>query len=101
MFTPWGASDYSETFAEGITFYGTPSHGGFRLSPERELELDGKLRDCGITAEQARMGYAPGWYEEDCSAHAVAYAWPELMPQDRDTTQQDDLDMLRYWLIKH
>lgn len=94
--TPWGTSDYSKTFLPGVTFYGTPSHGGFHLSPEREAELDAKLREHGITAKQARMGYSHGWYEEDCSANAVGFAFPETRPDG--CTAEECLEGLRRWL---
>ena len=96
MRTPWGASDYSQRYAPGIVFYGTPSHGGFHLTPKREQELDVKLREHGITAEEARMGYAPGWYEEDCSVYAVMFAFDEARPGP--TTPEHCLERLRYWI---
>lgn len=34
-YTPWGKADYEKVYAEGIVFYGTPSHGGFKLDRER------------------------------------------------------------------
>ena len=95
MLTPWGQSDCSVEYGPGVTFYGTPSHGGFHLSPEREAELDMRLREHGITAEAARMGYEPGWYEEDCSAYAVVVAFPELFPSEDSLVA---LACLRYWL---
>ena len=107
MFTPWGVSDEVVAYAPGITFYGTPSHGGFRLSDERERELDVLLRDRGLSAEQARMGYAPGWYEEDCSAHAVVFAWPALFVEAGQPTgaiqgkSERALERLRYWVGYH
>lgn len=92
--TPWGPSDSSEHVAPGVVFYSTPSHGGFHLTPRREAVLDERLREHGITAEEARMGYEPGWYEEDCCAHAVIVAFPDLFPE-RDPVAA--LDRLRYW----
>lgn len=68
------------------------------LTPARELELDAELRKVGLTAELARMGYEPGWYEEDCSAYAVIYAWPELFP---NTLRDDALESLTYWCRSH
>lgn len=85
--TPWGNADSRNDYADGIAFYSTPSHGGFRLTADREAELDAKLRAVGTTAEQARMGYSAGWFEEDCSSLAVLYGWPELFqtaPADCD-----------------
>lgn len=107
MFTPWGASDEVVAYAPGITFYGTPSHGGFRLSAEREHELDVLLQARGLSAEQARMGYRPGWYEEDCCANAVAFAWPVLFVEAGQPTgtilakSEEALAQLRYWVNYH
>lgn len=98
--TPWGNADSRETYAEGIDFYSTPSHEGFYISRKREAELDTKLRAEGITAEQARMGYKAGWYEGDCSAFAVMFAWPELFPNGElpYVAADEYLEQLSYWL---
>lgn len=72
MHTPWGVSDYRKEYAPGVVFYGTPSHGGFKLSPERNSQ---------IRAEWRIDNYPwPGWYEEDCDANYVAATFPELFP---------------------
>lgn len=39
MYTPWGQSDKQSTLAEGIIEVSTPSHGGIRLSTERQKQL--------------------------------------------------------------
>lgn len=70
MRTPWGDADYEKKYAEGITFYSTPSHGGFKLSPERIAEIPKPLRGLG--------GYTESWYEEDCAWAAVAFTFPEV-----------------------
>ena len=93
--TPWGAADSRQTFGLGVSFYSTPSHGGFYVDRTREAVLDERLREVGITAKQARFGYPTGWYEEDCAALAVVFAFPELFPRD---DPQEALDQLRYWL---
>lgn len=103
MRTPWGASDFSKKYAPGVVFYSTPSHGGFKLSAKREAELDARLREVGLSAEEARLGYDTGWYEEDCSANAVVFGWPELfsdLTPDRDaaSTREDALATLKRWV---
>lgn len=102
MRTPWGDSDYEREYADGITFYGTPSHGGFHLSVERELELDMKLAAVGLTAREARMGYPKSWYEEDCSALAVVWAWYPLFEDDSNqlASHEETFAMLEYWCRK-
>lgn len=101
-YTPWGASQDSHRYDKGIVFYDTASHGGFHLTPSREAELDAFLRTHGMSATAARMGYDPGWYEEDCCAYAVLACWPELFPNHEDgepaTTRADCIERLRYWI---
>jgi hypothetical protein len=96
--TPWGSAQSSTKYARGIVGYETASHGGFHLTPAREADLDSKLREVGLTAVEARMGYEAGWYEEDCSAYAVIYAWPEFFP---NTPQAEALESLTYWCRSH
>jgi len=96
MMTPWGLSDSEERIIEGVTFYGTPSHGGFHLSPERERQLSVKLSEHGISVMDARMGYAAGWYEEDCCAYAVLFGFDEARPDSM--TAEHCLERLRYWI---
>jgi hypothetical protein len=69
MRTPWGASDYTKAYTEDIVFYGTPSHGGFRV--------EGRTIDRIPADHQTTMsGY--GWYEEDCDWAIVAWFIPEF-----------------------
>jgi Domain of unknown function (DUF7007) len=72
--TPWGQSNHAEQIAPGITFYGTPSHGGFCLTPERMQAMPEHLRRCSFTKDH--------WFEEDCSWCAVALAFPDCFPPD-------------------
>lgn len=99
--TPWGNADTRETYLPGVDFYSTPSHGGFRLSKVREAELDAVLRRHGMTAEQARMGYPEGWYEEDCCALAVLAAFPETRNPDSTDGEVEYIDRLHYWTVRH
>ena len=68
--TPWGHSDSRKGYGEGITFYGTPSHGGFRVSAERLRAMPADLAAIDPFA-------GPGWYEEDGDWAVVALAFPE------------------------
>ncbi len=73
MHTPWGTSDYRKEFEPGVVFYGTPSHGGFKLDDAHNDQ---------IRAEWRRDD---GWYEEDCDANYVAATFPHLLPDaDQD-----------------
>lgn len=64
MFTPWGTSDSSTPYFDGVTFYSTPRHGGFKVSKKRLAEMPPCLRN------------ENGWYEEDCEALKVFMAFP-------------------------
>jgi hypothetical protein len=74
--TPWGASQRSEHYAEGITFHSTASHGGFHVEPEQNLVIDARLRN------------ANGWYEEDAEWAKVAFTFPSLFTT-RECRQAD------------
>ena len=54
--TPWGVADTKHEEAPGVVFYGTPSHGGYWLSPERQAQLNWS-QNWLSSAE---------WWEEDC-----------------------------------
>lgn len=68
--TPWGKADHEKIYAYGIVFYGTPSHGGFKLDRIRNAQVPAALRERG------------GWYEEDCAWAKVVYAFPDLFSED-------------------
>lgn len=70
VYTPWGKADHEKIYAEGIVFYGTPSHGGFKLDRVRNAQMPSALRERG------------GWYEEDCAWAKVAYAFPDIFPKE-------------------
>lgn len=65
-YTPWGASQDATIYAEGIVLHTTASHGGFKLSPERNRNVHPMLR-----TEDA-------FYEEDCAWAGVAVTFPHL-----------------------
>jgi hypothetical protein len=67
--TPWGAADYEKLYAEGVVFYGAPSHGGFKLDAERNAKVHPLLRE------------RSGWYEEDCAWSKVAFTFPEIFSE--------------------
>lgn len=64
--TPWGAADSASEYAPGIRFYGTPSHGGFKLD---------RAANAKVAKPWRRKG---GWYEEDCEWNIVALTFPEV-----------------------
>lgn len=64
--TPWGASQWTTIYGDGVRKHSCAGHGGFELTPERNRHVPAPLYNSG------------GWYEEDCEWAAVATAFPEL-----------------------
>lgn len=64
--TPWGPSQQTTLYADGIVCHSTASHGGFHLDAAHNARVHLTLRVRG------------GWYEEDCAWAAVVQAFPEL-----------------------
>jgi len=84
--TPWGKADHTEHVAKGITWYSTPSHGGFKLSPQMNAMVPDYMR-CGRDTER-------GWYEEDCAWSIVATVFPQYFCEDERRMAKDSLG---YW----
>jgi hypothetical protein len=84
--TPWGVPDSAKRIAEGITFYSTPSHGGFHLSPERMAAMPEHLRACSFTKDC--------WFEEDLSWCAIPLAFPEYYPEEDRKVAQMVYDLI-------
>ncbi|MDD4616022.1 MAG: hypothetical protein PHW76_02750 [Alphaproteobacteria bacterium] len=80
--TPWGLADHEKTYADGIVFYGTPSHGGLKLDAERNAKVHPALRE------------QDGWYEEDCAWAKVAFTFPEAFPE---TEREVVVQTLKNW----
>lgn len=59
--TPWGQSQGVDVIAPGIEFVSTASHGGIRLSKQRNNQIPMWLKHLTFN-EQGKSG----WYEEDC-----------------------------------
>ena len=64
--TPWGTSQQSYHYADGVLCHSTAGHGGFHLSRERNAQVHAMLRN------------DDGWYEEDAEWAKVAFAFPAL-----------------------
>lgn len=63
--SPWGKVQHCNQIAEGIVSVSTASHGGLKLSIERNNQIP----------EGARK--SSGWYEEDCEWSIVALVFPK------------------------
>lgn len=77
--TPWGEAQSVQELAPGITIVDTDSHGGVRLSPERNAAIPAALRR------------SSRWYEEDCDLSIVASQFPEAF----DYHRTGDIDSIR------
>lgn len=64
--TPWGTSQQSYRYADGVLCHSTASHGGFNLSTDCNAQVHVMLRN------------DDGWYEEDAEWAKVAFAFPVL-----------------------
>ncbi|GAA1938195.1 hypothetical protein GCM10009689_18570 [Brevibacterium antiquum] len=81
--SPWGKIQHADQIATGIASVSTASHGGMKLSPERNLKIPREFR-------QARER----WYEEDAEWAVVAKTFPDDF-SDRQVEIADK--SLRYW----
>lgn len=89
MLTPWGKADGQTRYAEGITFYETPSHGGFHLSRERIDQVHPALR--GLS------NYPDAWYEEDCAYAVIPYTFPEAFLGRVGSEADETIESIKSW----
>lgn len=68
--TPWGTADNVSYLAPGIASVSTPGHGGVKLSPARNKDVDPAWRNSN------------GWYEEDCEWSITAITHPEAFSEE-------------------
>ena len=68
--TPWGAPQHITTLVEGIRSVSTASHGGIKLSAERNAQMPDYMRN------------EDGWYEEDSERARVAVVFPDAFDSD-------------------
>lgn len=64
--TPWGPSQRTTVYAEGVECHTTSGHGGFKLSATRNRDVHPQLRS------------KDGFYEEDAAWAIVAITFPHL-----------------------
>lgn len=82
--TPWGQSDSCHGRGPGITFYGTPSHGGFLVEGPALAKIPEPFRS-GKIGQASRTGGR--WYEEDCEAAIVMHFHRDRFEQDPHPTE--------------
>jgi uncharacterized protein DUF7007 len=100
--TPWGEAIHQSHLADGIDYFETGGHGGYRVSVERIKEMQPDL----VTARWFHVSKQPGafgeltkfddhWFEHDCEACKVALTWPDLFPR-ADMLGAHDM-VKQYW----
>jgi len=72
--TPWGKSDSKITLTCGISWVGTPSHGGFAITPSAALTY---LSTAAVARAEKYGSYY--FFEEDCDASIVLFELPAPM----------------------
>ncbi|WP_159952365.1 hypothetical protein [Rhizobium sp. 18065] len=77
--TPWGASQHATIYADGIVFHSTSGHGGFHLTPERNVKVLETLRK------------SSGWYEEDAEWAIVALIFPDVFTTSERTCADETI----------
>jgi hypothetical protein len=69
--SPWGKIQHCDVIAPGIEVCDTASHGGIKLSHERNAKIHPVWRRAG------------GWYEEDCEVAIVQFTFREAFPASK------------------
>lgn len=92
MFTPWGNSDSEKYYERGLTWVGTPSHGGFLVGKAYAL----KHLTAAAIAEGAPFGQYLA-FEEDCDAAIILYELPATREGFSNVTKEDLLLSLSRW----
>lgn len=81
--TPWGGADYRQIYSKDVSFYGTPSHGGYRVSGKSLKRIPEQFR---------QTQFAPlGWYEEDCDWAIVVHFLPELFTDEEREQAEESI----------
>lgn len=70
--TPWGKADMMVEYSDEVTFFATPSHGGFRVKGASLERIPSEYRETKYS-----QGWH-GWFEEDCDWAIVAWYIPEI-----------------------
>jgi len=87
--TPWGRSEGSKKIGEGIIFYCTPSHGGFKVEDQLNQYVPVQWR---------LGGRFDGWYEEDCGWAPLALTFPEYFTEKQCLDAQQMITLWESWV---
>jgi hypothetical protein len=98
--TPWGDAqpDDVTNHGPGIDWIDTPSHGGFRLSPDARARMPEPYKSVPLFQNPPGNGvvaqHRPTWFEEDCDAALIYCAFPEYFPRERVEACREYLQLL-------
>jgi hypothetical protein len=92
MSTPWGNSDSEKRYERGLTWVGTPSHGGFLVG---KAYASKHLSPAAIAEGEPFGQYLA--YEEDCDATIILYELPVTREGFSHVTDADLVDSLSRW----
>lgn len=93
MNTPWGKSDSKINIERGISWVGTPSHGGLAITITKALETLSwpaiKIANGsnGILLYKGKSGYL--FFEEDCAYAVAFYEHPEWQKALEEKEMED------------
>jgi len=92
MFTPWGNSDSETRYERGLTWVGTPSHGGFLVGKAYAKQH--------LTPAAQAVGQSFGQYlayEEDCDAAVILYELPKTREGFSNVLDAELIESLSRW----
>jgi len=92
MQTPWGNSDSEKRYERGLTWVGTPSHGGFLVGKAYAR----KHLSPAAQAEGESFGQYLA-FEEDCDATIILFELPQTWEGFNNINPTDLLDSLCRW----
>ena len=83
--TPWGPAQHEERVADGIVFVPTETHGGYKLSPERNASIPPAFRN------------GSGWYDEDDDrVYVELYHYDAVFNRRQDVDRDRSADLERF-----
>lgn len=96
MFTPWGNSDSETKYDHGLTWVGTPSHGGFLVGKAYARK---HLSPAAIVEGEHFGQYFA--FEEDCDAAIVLYELPQTREGFSHVSDAELIESLSHWHPKY
>jgi len=92
VITPWGNSDSEKRYDRGLTWVGTPSHGGFLVGKAYARKH--------LTAAAQAVGEPFGQYlafEEDCKAAVILFELPATREGFSSVSDAELIHSLSVW----